>query len=118
MDDVEEHIFRSSLNAINPAALERFAKTQEERLKRYFGDDPDSSNIMLALSGLISLSDTDNRSPIEYLAIRPFPFTKYLDKSKITKEDPFLRIDDSDPMFEILILTDESLVSFIQHLQC
>ena len=40
MDDVEEHIFRSSLNAINPAALERFAKTQEERLKRYFGDDP------------------------------------------------------------------------------
>ncbi len=103
MDDVEEHILRACFEAVNPQALERFMQIQAERMKRYMGSDIDYSHLMLVLAPLRTLNPF-----ITYMAIRPLPFTKYLDKSKITQQYPFVKIDDHDPMFEVVVLTKGS----------
>lgn len=105
MESVEEHILRACFRAINPGALEHFNRIQTERLKRYFGSDPDASPLLGAISGLANPGTGAEAPSVQYIAVRPLPFTRYLDRSKICEANPFVKIDEKEPMFEILVLT-------------
>lgn len=97
---VEENIMRGCYKQIDPDVLTYFDLESLRRLNSRFGYDKSQSKLLSTLKNLGRVGF------IKFLAVKPYPLSHYLDSTE--GMEGLDKIAEQDPMFEVVILVNES----------